>query len=197
MKNTAKPTPNVFDTALRAFAALDLEAWHGLPERCPVHEARRVFGLDDAIEGRATLGAKGKPASFQSLDDRPLRIWQRGGAVVLLDYEGPFEALHLDRLLGPPARRNAAHWGYAVLPEGEWLYPQRGLAAIVLPTGVIARLFGFAPVADERFAETLRPCTANRPSTEGRLHMILKSKPGSVPSMHQTTVNITTADEIL
>ena len=87
--------------------------------------------------------------------------------MVLLDYEGPFEAVNLDSLLGPPAHKNPVHWGYAVLSDGEWLYPQRGLAAIVLPTGLTARLFGFVPATAKRFAEILRPNMANRPSTAG------------------------------
>ena len=65
-------------SALLAFAGLNLTAWHGLPEHCSVLEARRIFKLDDAIEGRSTLGAEGKPASFQSLDDRPLRNGKGG-----------------------------------------------------------------------------------------------------------------------
>lgn len=163
MKYAAKLVADETRSALHSFAELDLAAWHGLPEHCSVHEARRLFALDDAIEGRSTLGTNCVPTSYQSLEDRPLRIWQRENTVVLLDYEGPFETLQIERLLGPPTHKNSVHWGYTVLPEGEWLYPQRGLASIVLSTGVIARLFGFLPADNVYFSETLRPCMTNRP----------------------------------
>lgn len=149
--------------ALRAFAALDLAAWEGLPDACPVAVAHEIFALGDAIDGRGRLGSDRQPASYQSLTDRPLRLWEREGFVVLLDFEGPFDSIDVSRLPGAPAKKLSVEWGYGTLPDGEWLYPTRGLAAIVLPAGEVAHLLGFSPSNGDRYAGTLRPQLGKRP----------------------------------
>lgn len=149
--------------SLRTFAELNLADWHGLPGACPVAVAQRTFALGQAIDGRGSLGSERRSASYQSLNDRPLRLWQRDGDVVLLEFEGPFDDIDLTRLLGVPSRKQSIEWGYGSLPDGEWFFPTRGLAAIVLPSGKVAHLIGFAPTSSEQYAKMLRPDMANRP----------------------------------
>lgn len=163
MTHVATSSESDCATALRAFAELDLAAWNGLPSACPASVAQKVFALGEAMDGRGWLGSERQPASYQSLADRPLRLWERDGVVVLLDFEGPFDEIDVTRLPGAPSKKLSVEWGYGTLPDGEWLYPERGLVAIVLPLGKVAHLLGFSPDNGDRYAKTLRPQMGKRP----------------------------------
>ncbi len=165
MAATAQQPPDPV-AVLRAFADRNLAAWYGLPADCPASAARRAFALGEECDGRGPLGSQRLAAEYHALDDRPLRIWRRAASVVLLDFQGPFDDIDLVRLFGAPSHKTAIRWGYAALPDGEWLYPQRGLAAIVVAGGKVAHLLGFAPTTAERYAEVLRPDMGKQPLSQ-------------------------------
>jgi hypothetical protein len=79
---------------------------------------------------------------------------------VLLDTEMPVVeggSQALQEAIGPPEQRLDAAWDVLTLPRGEWVWPSRGLAAVVNePTGAIVRLSAFAPVSAETYVQELR-----------------------------------------
>jgi hypothetical protein len=155
-------------SALLAFANLQLDSWQGLPEDCSMADARRAFALSDEDDGRGDLGKERELAYYQSLDDRPLRIWHRESRVVLLDFENPSDDFEVSRILGPPSAKLSVAWGFATLEDGEWVYPERGLSAIVLSTGMAAHLYGFTPASVDAYVRSLRVDRVRRPMPEAR-----------------------------
>lgn len=148
---------------LRAFVDRRLDDWAGLPAHASIHEARKALGLPVESEGRAHLGMPGASADRQSLDDRPLVVFFRGSELVLLDYEGPFTDVDLMQMWGEPPHKLNAAWGVATMPHGEWVYPDRGLAAIVSSSGQTLRLFGFAPTSLDHYERMVRRNLGTRP----------------------------------
>ncbi|HEY2929520.1 hypothetical protein [Piscinibacter sp.] len=165
-------TSHDLQAALTAFMQRRLADWHGLPPQARIDEARRILGLSAAAEGRGSVGSARHAAQWQSLDDRPLVLWARANELVLLEFEGPFDDLDALAALGAPAARLDVNWGVAPLPEGEWVYPERGLAVLVSPQGQALRLFGFAPMPLAAYQRDLRRNPKPRPMPAPR-----KAKP--------------------
>ncbi|WP_372529055.1 hypothetical protein [Piscinibacter sp.] len=149
--------------ALTAFMQRRLADFAGLPPNARIDEARRVLGLGADDEGRGSVGSARHEAQWQSLDEQPLVLWHRAKELVLLDFEGPFDDLDVLGPLGAPAARLDVNWGMASLPEGEWVYPERGVAVVVSPQGLALRLIGFAPVSLEAYQRDLRRNPKPRP----------------------------------
>ena len=149
-------------------ASAELTGWRGLP-------ARLEPGQRDEAPALVTLGSEFVPAELVHLDD-PIegaraRGWLRDGYVVLLDvaWERSVDAVLLDTLGEPPERADVVD-GLTRLPKGEWLFPDRGLAAVIEASAHrIRRLLGFVPTAVETYRRELQPdfATYRRPIDEG------------------------------
>jgi len=149
-------------------ASAELTGWRGLPSRLEP-------GPLDEAPALVTLGSEFVLAELVHLDD-PVegawaRVWLRDGYVALLDvtWQRPVDAAQLDEL-GEPEERADVIDGLATLPDGEWLYPGRGLAAVVeTSTRRIRRLMGFVPTAVETYRRELQPdfATHRRPADDG------------------------------
>ncbi|GAA0984513.1 hypothetical protein GCM10009555_058390 [Acrocarpospora macrocephala] len=129
-----------------------LDGWYGLPADLTPEPPAEPPAL-------TWLGGACEAALLTHLDDpRPdawARAWLRSGLVVLVDvaWRDPpgLEALEA---LGPPGARGACTDGLAAAEE--WLYAERGLAAIVGPRR-IRHLLGFAATDAATYGERLRP----------------------------------------
>jgi hypothetical protein len=151
--------------ALEAYRRREFDGWAGLPAGCGLGDLRAAgAGVgDDAAAGR--LGSPTRQVLFHAITlgeaAGPSRAWISGDAVVLLDCELPSVPGGAGRLveeLGPPAARRTARWDVLELPGGEWVWPDRGLAALVGGDGTrVLRLLAFTPAPLEGYDERLRP----------------------------------------
>jgi hypothetical protein len=144
-----------------ALAAVRLAGWQGLPARLEPGD------LDDA-PALVTLGSDFVPADLVHLDDPAsgarARAWLRGGYVALLEvtWESPLDAAPLD-VLGAPAVHVDVTDGLMDLPHGLWIYPARGLAAVVgTSERRVRRLLGFVPTDVDTYGRELQPDLATR-----------------------------------
>lgn len=81
----------------------------------------------------------------------------RDGSLVLFDAKGPeLDSAALLSALGEPELKLDAHFGTLPLPQGEYVYPSRGLALWV-SHGKIVHLAAFVPTSAEDYRATLSP----------------------------------------
>jgi hypothetical protein len=161
--------------AFEAFARREFGAWEGLPAGCGLAGLRAAAERVDEEPVAGRLGSPTRQVQYHAvaLGDSagPARAWVSGGAVVLLDSELPSVpggAAQLERELGPPAVRRAARWDVLELPEGEWVWPDRGVAALVGGEGMrVLRLLVFSPAPLAAYDERLRPGFGVREFREG------------------------------
>ena len=142
-------------------SSLRVSGWTGTPS------GLEAGPLEDP-PALVTLGTAHEEAELVNLVD-PLpgaaaRAWLRGGRVVLVEVSWrsrpPLDAL---ASMGQPDERGDVDAGLDHLAGGEWLFPGRGLAAVVDPEGGhIRHLLGFASTTAERYRRTLRPDLATR-----------------------------------
>jgi hypothetical protein len=146
----------MLSAAFADFVALDLGRWRGLPE-APLERWVAALRLEDEDLGRGVLGSARHLARWRPAEGADLRVWHRDGSVVLLELEPADKKLDLERLLGAPEARLATHAGFARLPQGECVWPARGLAAVVPEPGVVLRVLGFAACGLDEYLRDLRP----------------------------------------
>lgn len=146
---------------LDAFMDRRLEAWTGLPPRASIDEARTLLALPGHADARGFLGTNHLATEQNFVGDRPLALWHRDGHLVLLDDEGPYTPIDLQGLLGSPAATLTTYWGVVTRPE--WVYPDRGLSAVLSSTGLVVRLFGFTPMSLDEYTRTVRLDTTPHP----------------------------------
>jgi hypothetical protein len=142
-------------------SSLRVSGWAGTPS------GLEAGPLEDP-PALVTLGTAREEAELVNLVD-PLpgasaRAWLRNGRVVLVEVSWrrrpPLDAL---ADLGEPDERGDVDAGLDHLVGGEWLFPGRGLTAVVDPEGGhIRHLLGFAPTTAERYRRMLRPDLATR-----------------------------------
>jgi len=148
--------------ALARIAALDLAGWEGLPA-CSLAEVEALWRAGGAPQ-ELRLGAEIATAQAFDLGTRWGRVWSRDGAVVLVDVA---DALDVDvAALGEPEARLTAHSGFAAYLDGELVFPRRGLAVGVSPSGPVLYVAFFAATTLDEYTSALRVDRAQRPVPE-------------------------------
>ncbi|MBE9183027.1 hypothetical protein IQ268_31320 [Oculatella sp. LEGE 06141] len=149
------------EAALHQLAEQDWSHWQGLPP-CTVSTVTQVFPLASDAIGLGRVGEQ--TAHFQMLRvpgyAQPVRLWFTGNEqVLLLDVAYPFSS-GLDALLaqwGEPDARLDARWNVVTLPQGEWVYAQRGLALWINPENqVLLHMAAFTPTSLRQYSRLLR-----------------------------------------
>jgi hypothetical protein len=161
--------------AFEAFARRDFSGWAGLPAGCRLADLRAAATRLDEEPVAGRLGSPTRQVLYHAVtlgdSSGPARAWVSDDAVVLLDSELPSVEGGPARLLedlGPPAVRRAARWDVVELPDSEWVWPERGLAALVGGEGPrVLWLLAFAPGPLEAYDERLRPGLGVREFREG------------------------------
>jgi hypothetical protein len=147
--------------AARLLAARQLADWAGLPARLRATDAAESAGA-------VTLGSDRVDAELLHLDDPAdgawARAWRRDGYVVLVQVSWRAKpVLGQLRALGAPDEVADAADGLITLEAGEWLFPRRGLTALVSPEGGhIRHLFGYVPTTAGTYRRELRPDLSER-----------------------------------
>jgi hypothetical protein len=146
---------------LDALAALEqegVEAWRGLPFGCsPDSLAPAITDLDPS-PGMTDLGMR--KAFFRSgvWAATPVQVWTTTDEteILMIAVADPPFLPTTDRLGEPEARLDSAR-GSLPMPESEWVYASRGLAAFVSPdTDAVWRATLFRPCTLEEYADEFR-----------------------------------------
>src|SRR5271166_1633336 len=129
----AQPPQSACQEALGRFAEQHFEHWAGLPTDCSSAEVLARFGqLNDGV-GRGMLGSE--VAQFMMVlvpaYPEPVRVWYRAEHIVLLDTAYPDFLAGTVVALGEPAVRLDYYWKRLLIPNGQWVYPSRGLALYI------------------------------------------------------------------
>ena len=150
--------------AFAAYARRDFAAWTGLAAGCDLDDLRAAGAHVDPEPVAGRLGSPVRSAPFYAVvlgeAAGPARAWVADETVELLDTELPAVPGGAAALaaLGPPAVRRAARWDVIELDDGEWVWPERGLAALVGGDGThVLRLLAFVPAPLPAYDERLRP----------------------------------------
>lgn len=146
---------------IETFLERQIGRWTGLKPGCPESDITAWLHFNDGV-GAAFYGKLEVQYSFRVLlhpgfqegiefyfADRQLRF-------IGTDYWS-FDRQQCENLLrelGEPPHRLTLYWRDDVIEEGEWVYPDKGIAlGVSAPTGLIPRLVVYPPCPLRRFQE--------------------------------------------
>jgi hypothetical protein len=122
------------DQAWSQLEQRDWERWHGLPERCTWDGLTSTFTpkFEGTIGGH--LGTTRTPAARQDLVvegfARPVRAWERDGAVVFVEVDATEADQSLPERLGEPGGALDYYFMTTKHEGGALVYPDKGLALL-------------------------------------------------------------------
>jgi len=135
-------------------------AWQGLPSGCRVADLAPALDCDESLLGAAPLGERNAlflPALLG--DEVTAQVWldaEEEDVVMVELEEPPFAATGaaLTAAVGEPAARLDTWIGMLEADGGEWVWPERGLAAFVEPeTDRVERLALFPPTTADGYEQ--------------------------------------------
>jgi hypothetical protein len=146
------------------FVSRNFRDWPGLPSNGTLTAVRQYFNNDSDDIGEAALGNDFCQYLVVTIPGygTPVRIWSTNidEKVVLLDAPNPELQPGLSSLLdelGEPAAQLDTYWGTLSIPDGEWVYPERGLALFVSERDEkVFHLAVFQPTTLADYEENLR-----------------------------------------
>ena len=150
-----------WQTALDQLMNGDLRQWSGLPSPGPLTIVRQYFANHTNDIGLARLGE----ASYRFLviqHQERLRAWfvPETNYVVLLDMAYPELQPNLSTTLaalGKPKAKLDTYFGTLPIPQGEWIYPERGLVLFLNEAAnTIFHLAVMAPTTLTQYQTQLR-----------------------------------------
>ena len=123
------------DQAIRAIEARDFRAWHGLPATCTPDVLAQALHRQGTGAGARQIGSRGRAIRFwpAKVDGYswPWEVSVDGDVVARLDTKRtqPADGLaaHL-AALGEPAAKRPYYNDTVEIPDGQWVWPDRGLA---------------------------------------------------------------------
>jgi hypothetical protein len=170
MTMTGSPERDNCVIALQPLANGRLLEFNGLAAKCSLAALSAEWAPLDDWQGAGFLGERQLSRQFLYLAlgglSKAARVWFDEELVTLVDLADPALNWADVLALGDPAARFDTRWKGTAIPEGEWVYPQRGLSLHVRPAaGRCFHLVAFAPttlrefLTDSRliFDLTLRP----------------------------------------
>jgi len=156
MKMTESPERDNCVTALQPLAGGRLLDFNGLAGDCSLAAVAAEWPPLDDWQGAGFLGERQHARRFQYLTlagfSQAARVWFDQDRVMLVDLTDPALDWADVLALGDPAARIDTSWKGTAIPEGEWVYPNRGLSLHVRPaTGKCFHLVAFAPTTLKDF----------------------------------------------
>lgn len=154
-------------TAIRNLAAGKITEV-ALPAACTLAEAAAALAaLAQARDATGTLGTDRIQVRWRAIDTgiagERLRLWHDGTNVLALELEAPQPAGGWDALriaLGAPTAKLAYWDGVVESQDGQWVYPERGLAVFTtLADTEIARVVAFPPTTVATYRARLARAT--------------------------------------
>ena len=129
--------------------------WHGVSADFTLAALDAQLQGSSVLDAQAVLGIERLPCTRSGMNGAPLEAWHRSGQVLLLARD--FESSPMRVPAATAGRRLDAVWGAATLRGAEWVYPEQGLALLVVPGNKVVRAFGFAPTTMTAYLATRRP----------------------------------------
>ena len=122
------------DQAIRAIEARDFRAWHGLPATCTPDVLAQALHRQGTGSGARQIGSRGRAIRFWPAKvvgySWPWEVSVDGDAVARLDTDrtelAGGLAAHLTAL-GEPNAKLPYYQETVLIPDGEWVWPERGL----------------------------------------------------------------------
>jgi hypothetical protein len=162
-------------TAIRNLAAGKI-AEVALPATCTLTEAASALAaLAQARDAIGTLGTDRVQVRWRAIDTgiagERLRLWHDGASVLAIEVEAPRPTGGWDALrgaLGTPEAK-LAYWDDVVeSKDGQWVYPERGLAVFTaLADTEVARVVAFPPTTVAIYRARLARATEPPREIEG------------------------------
>jgi hypothetical protein len=126
--------------AVRMIRARDFREWHGLPADCTPDLLARELARASASEGHRQLGSDAVDVIWWTAQvagySAPLEVQVARSAVVRIDGERPQLAGGLEAhlvALAAPAGKLPYHADVVKIADGEWVWPERGIAIYLNP----------------------------------------------------------------
>jgi hypothetical protein len=170
-RNRMTPSSSCAES-IAALASGDLGRVHGLPASCTLADVATTLAPLDG-EG---LSALGEPPVDHRIHyfrgprlSELVEVWLAGDRVALVDIERPMTPRGWQAFvepLGPPEARLDYTWSKLVLPGAEWVWPSRGIVAVVKENvGLVLRAGVFVPgtLADYRRTARYAPDERDEP----------------------------------
>ena len=147
---------------IQQLVSRDFKQSTGLPEGCLLSDLTEIGVQIKEGEGVARLGQR--KTNFRMLVvegyEHAVRVWLAAEKVLLLDVKYPQIDPDLPTLVaqwGEPAAKLGSYLGTLLLPESEWVYPQRGVTLFINPkNNILLRLAVYPPTTLESYQERLR-----------------------------------------
>jgi hypothetical protein len=159
----SKPTSGCTE-AIAPVLRWDLAAFHGLPSCSREALASALRTLPLSGEGRSRLGEPGKTRDFIVLPiagtPRGAKVWFDGNRVISMMIQLPPvpNVTVLFQALGAPAARLDGQWDVVRVPQGEWVWPDRGMTLGLDNSGSkVVRAYFYAPTSVADWKDRLRP----------------------------------------
>lgn len=145
--------------------ARDFRSWRGLDERCTPDAFAAALGREGSNEGMRPLGSEAVEVTWWPAPcpgyGEPLEVQLAEGRVVRIDGLRPSLDGGLPALLaalGEPAAKLAYHDNVVPIPDGEWVWPGRGLALYLSADHRFVRRVALFHATDlDRYLRRLRP----------------------------------------
>lgn len=152
--------------ALNLFANKEFEQWHGLPSECESSDIFSVFPplVEDVAVGK--LGSEYLPTFYKVCVvenyDEPVKVWFKDNAIVKIEAKYPQlstdESQAIAKALGQPTAKLDYYFDIMMIPNGEWVYAERGISLFFNADGTsLVNLSVFYPTSLDNYPRNIRP----------------------------------------
>lgn len=152
--------------ALNLFVNKEFEQWSGLPYECQTTDIFSVFPpvVEDVAVGK--LGSEYIPTSYKVCVvenyDEPVEVWFKNNGIVKIEAKYPQlsanQSQAITKALGKPTDKLDYYFDILMIPNGEWVYAERGISLFFNADGTgLVSLSVFYPSSLDNYKKTIRP----------------------------------------
>lgn len=153
------------EEALILFTNKEFEQWHGLPSECQISD---IFSLFKSITEDASVGKLGSEyiPSFYKVYvlenyNEPIQVWFKDNAILKIEAKYPQLSANqyqaITKALGEPTDKLDYYFDILMIPNGEWVYPKRGISLFLNADGTgLVNLSVYHPTSLETYKRNIR-----------------------------------------
>lgn len=128
---------NLCSNAVLAITQADVSTWQGLPQPCQLSNLKQQFKQRRG-EGIGSIGQIQAPFLMFEVEgfNQPIRVWVEEDTVLIIDMKAIELSSNLSSILatlGEPEVKLDSYIGTSLIEQGEWVYPNRGIALFMHP----------------------------------------------------------------